>query len=448
MSNPTAHHPSLELLCEFIRGKLQDQTLSMEIESHIESCSECCKQLATVNADKFEELAFGQPSEMLWKVHRFTPENRDLSPKLRALIEGQERFSLEREVGRGSLGIVYAAKHKLLDRLVALKVVESDEVVTPQVISSFLANVRASSSVTHPNIATVYDAEIVDGNLVIVSEFVKGISLLDLVQTKGTLEPIRACEIAIEIAKALKAAHEKSITHRNLKPSNVLIDETGGIKLVDFGVMRPEYDAAEESREPRPGVFLGTPSFMAPEQTKDGNKFDERSDMFSLGCILYFLMVGRSPKSWNPWTVFSNQQSIRIGGSIDKGRIPTYLVIILQSMLDLNPASRIPTMRRFIEVLEPYVKRQANTNQSSVSATTSVSKRNRFPIKFKFNLWLALLMIPLFIMLAIFIMSKGWSNKINSLRESVFVETEVENPSLCFMGSIAVGYSSRLYESR
>jgi hypothetical protein len=98
-------------------------------------------------------------------------------------------------------------------------------------------------------------------------------------------------------------------------------------------------------------------------------------------------------------------------------------------MLDLNPASRIPSMARFIEVLEPYVKRQSGAIASKTSTSTPEAKPRRFPIKFSFNLWLVLLMIPLFIVLAIFMISKGWSNKFNSQRESVFVETLREDLS-------------------
>ena len=201
------------------------------------------------------------------------------------------RYAIEAEVGRGTMGIVYRAKDTVLQRRVALKTVaplaaEADDAAAFE--QRFLNEARAAAGLSHPNIVAVHDfgRDPATGVLFIALEFLDG-ETLEAVSRRGRMEWASACRVVSRIARALHAAHASGIVHRDVKPSNIMLLPSGEPKIMDFGIAR-----VPASELTRAGEVFGTPSNMSPEQAS-GEAIDGRSDLFSLGTVLYQLVAGR-----------------------------------------------------------------------------------------------------------------------------------------------------------
>jgi serine/threonine protein kinase len=201
------------------------------------------------------------------------------------------------KVGEGSMGVVYKAYDKRLDRVVALKIIHEVQ-PDPGKRSRFRQEARAAAQVSHANACRLYDLVEEHDSLVLVMEFIEGESLADRMK-RGTLPPQEAAQIVLAILSALEAFHQAGIVHRDVKPSNV-ITSTQGTKLLDFGIAKqiplPSWDSAATAvpDATMPGIFLGTPRYASPEQFKEC-RVDARSDIFSVGVIFFELLVGHSP---------------------------------------------------------------------------------------------------------------------------------------------------------
>ena len=200
-------------------------------------------------------------------------------------------YEIEREIGRGGMGIVYCARDMRLDRRVALKALpqvdEGD--ATPR--ERLRREARAAATISHPNVATVYALEEIDGRLFIASEFVDGHTLRSDIE-RAPLEQTRALAIAADIARALCAAHDAGVIHRDLKPENVLITTGGAVKVLDFGIAQVE--SVKAMRLTHPGAAVGTPAYMPPEQLL-GAVTDARADIYALGVVLTEMLTGQHP---------------------------------------------------------------------------------------------------------------------------------------------------------
>ncbi|MEJ2207249.1 MAG: protein kinase, partial [Gemmatimonadota bacterium] len=214
-----------------------------------------------------------------------------------------DHYEVLKCIGQGGMGVVYEARDTKLDRLVVLKAVKSLD--DPELERRFLREARAASALNHPNIASVYDIRSMDGQDVIVMEYVRGTSLGDLM-ARGKLTFVRMLEIAGQIAAGLTAAHTAGIVHRDLKPSNIMVTDEGNVKILDFGLAK-RVTRAGDSRSDAPtvrvradedltgpGLIVGTTAYMSPEQAR-GEAVDTRSDLFSFGIVLYEMLTGRNP---------------------------------------------------------------------------------------------------------------------------------------------------------
>ena len=206
-------------------------------------------------------------------------------------ILGDGQYQILGELGRGGMGIVYVAQDLRLPRRVALKSLPEAARRDPVRLERLRREAWAAARISHPAIATVYAFEELGGQPFIVSEYVRGRTLRSEIE-RGALEPGRAVAIAIEIARALSAAHEQEVVHRDLKPENVLLTDGGSVKVVDFGIAQLAQDGAPSLT--RSGTFLGTPAYMAPEQI-EGGAVDGRADLYSLGIVLSEMLTGRHP---------------------------------------------------------------------------------------------------------------------------------------------------------
>jgi tRNA A-37 threonylcarbamoyl transferase component Bud32 len=202
------------------------------------------------------------------------------------------RFELLDTVGQGAFGTVYKALDPELDRVVALKVPRAGNLAGPQELDRFLREARSAAQLRHPAIVTVHEVGQIDGVPFLVSDFVEGVTLTDLLSARrpGFRE---AAELVAAVADALHYAHEKGVVHRDVKPSNVMIGADGRPSVMDFGLAKR--DAGEVTMTVE-GQVLGTPAYMSPEQAAgESHKVDGRSDVYSLGVILYQLLTGELP---------------------------------------------------------------------------------------------------------------------------------------------------------
>jgi len=206
------------------------------------------------------------------------------------------RWMLTRLIGRGGMGRVYEARGGMMNRKVALKVLNEDLATDPSFVKRFHREAKLLSSLSHPHIVDVIDRGEDNARLWFAMDYVRGESLRKLMD-RGPLTAERASGIAMQIAAALAYAHGKDIIHRDLKPENVLLDENGGVHLVDFGLSRLVGAKADlaTTRLTRTDVILGTYEYMAPEQRRGDRKLDGRSDVFALGVIFYEMLTGGLP---------------------------------------------------------------------------------------------------------------------------------------------------------
>ena len=214
------------------------------------------------------------------------------------LVPGSQigQFRIERELGRGAVGVVYLAHDTKLDRQVAIKSLPAEVIDNPKVRSRFAREARVLASLNHSNIATIYEQlEKIEGHGYLVLEYVPGQTLAERI-AKSKLELNDVLSIAKQIAEAMAAAHEQDVIHRDLKPGNIKITPEGKVKVLDFGLAKAVGGEAidEHTTVTEPGRMFGTPAYMSPEQAR-GSPTDKRSDIWSLGCVLYEMLTGVTP---------------------------------------------------------------------------------------------------------------------------------------------------------
>jgi serine/threonine-protein kinase len=226
---------------------------------------------------------------------------RTISRLRRQVAEARQlgQYRILRRVGAGGMGEVYLAEHQLLKRPCAIKLIRPDSATDPKTLERFEREVRLTATLSHPNTVEIYDyGRAEDGTYYYVMEYLKGLSLAELVERCGAQPPARVVYLLRQLCGALREAHTAGLIHRDIKPSNIFAARRGGTddvaKLLDFGlVLSPATDrAAHLSSE---GQILGTPLFMSPEQAMGDRELDERSDIYSLGAVAYYLLTGRPP---------------------------------------------------------------------------------------------------------------------------------------------------------
>jgi serine/threonine protein kinase len=223
------------------------------------------------------------------------PENTsgDATPFIRTLIGTtlSGRYLLESKIGSGGMSTVYLARDRTLDRPVAVKILHREISDEPEQLERFRREARAAAKLSHPNLVSVIDAGEDGGTPYIIFEYIAGDTLKQRI-ARGPLEIDEAVAYAIEIGRGLAAAHARKLVHRDVKPQNVLIDDDGRAKVTDFGIAR----SLEQSGMTATGRVLGTTDYVSPEQAL-GDDVDERSDVYSLGVVLYEMLTGDVPFS-------------------------------------------------------------------------------------------------------------------------------------------------------
>ena len=202
-----------------------------------------------------------------------------------------ERYQLTTHLARGGMADVYQGTDSLLDRRVAIKILHSQFSLDEAFVKRFRKEAQAAANLTHPNIVGIYDWGQLDSTYFIVMELVDGRSLREVLKSSGPLLPRRAVEISSEVAAALSVAHRSGLVHRDVKPGNILLAPDGTVKVTDFGIARAWNDSQELTKT---GAVMGTATYFSPEQAQ-GLPADERSDIYSLGIVLFEMLTGRTP---------------------------------------------------------------------------------------------------------------------------------------------------------
>lgn len=294
-----------------------------------------------------------------------------------------ERYELYRKLGRGGMAEVYLARDQMLDRAVAVKVLFPALATDPGFVERFRREAQAAASLTHPNIVNVFDWGEANGTYFIVMEYVEGESLADMIQGHGRLNPDRAAEIGGEIASALDFAHRSGgVIHRDIKPGNVLITREGAVKVADFGIARAISDSSAERGLTKTGSVMGTATYFSPEQARGGT-VDPRSDVYSVGCVLYEMITGHPPFAGESAVViaYKHVQEMPAAPRMVDPALPETLEAIILKCLAKNPANRYPSandlqadLRRYLDgariMAEPVMVPPVDAGTTGLMAAT------------------------------------------------------------------------------
>ncbi|HSG69626.1 MAG TPA: protein kinase, partial [Planctomycetaceae bacterium] len=287
---------------------------------------------------------------------------------LPASLADHPRYRIVDLLGKGGMGDVYQAEHIVMNRPVALKIINRELVKKSQAVERFRREVHAAARLSHPNIVTAHDAEQAGELHFLVMEFVDGIDLSRLVKERGALPVHEACDYARQAALGLQHAHEQGMVHRDIKPHNLMVTADGTVKILDFGLAGFATESALMEAEESEGAgsdsiplhlttvgsVMGTPDYIAPEQACDAHSADIRADVYSLGCTLYFLLTGQPPH--NATTVIEKLQahaeheppaieSIRVD-------VPDELAEVIRRMMAKDPKDRFQTPQELADALD------------------------------------------------------------------------------------------------
>ena len=269
------------------------------------------------------------------------------------------------ELGRGAMGIAYRARDTVLNRVVALKVIDRRLAEHPAARSRFLREARAAARFHHPNVASVLHYGEEDGECFYAMELVAGETLAERVHREGPLPAGLALEIAFQIARGLAAAEAQGIVHRDLKPGNVMLDAVGSegggrasltVKVIDFGLAKAVTASEGDGLEDTRGGFAGTPAFASPEQfaPSENGRIDTRSDIYSLGVTLWYLLSGKLPFLGQTLDEIHEQQTRQPlpWDQLSVARVPKPILTLLRFMLSAAPSSRPQSARELLAALE------------------------------------------------------------------------------------------------
>lgn len=409
-------HPQKSQLIAFGQGKLAAEELS-QVESHLGVCRECCETLLDLKDDTFVGLVRIAKPEVVPEpasvgtdpgagssegVRKPLPEATVVAQagetvsadELPVELAEHPRYRIVELIGRGGMGNVYRAEHRLMNRAVAIKLINSQLVQHPQAVERFRREVQAAAKLSHPNIVAAYDAEQAGNAHFLVMEFVEGTDLASVVKQRGPLSVAKACECIRQAAVGLQHAHERGMVHRDIKPHNLMLAASGQVRILDFGLTgfaeaafggpaegnpkRERGPAVENNPDPETprapalahasgymataahltamGSVMGTPDYMAPEQAADAHSADIRADIYSLGCTLHFLLTGKPPFEADNVIAKLKAHAEQSPPELTTLRsdVPAKLSKVITRMMAKNPAERFQTPAAVAEALAPF----------------------------------------------------------------------------------------------
>ena len=277
-----------------------------------------------------------------------------MSETNRAIIN--DRYEIGKRIGRGGMAEIFQARDILLDRPIAIKVLFPEFATDPAFVERFRREAQAAANLNHPNIVGVYDWGKVNNTYYIAMEYVNGRTLADILKQSGTLTPIQVCDVMTEVAAALGSAHQSGVIHRDVKPGNILVSTTGQVKVADFGIARA-LGAGVEQGLTQTGAVMGTATYFSPEQAQ-GAFTDQRSDIYSLGVVMYEMLSGVAPFTGENAVAIAYKQVHEQATPINErvSSVPSGLAAIVKKCMQKSPDDRYTTaeevrneLRRFLE---------------------------------------------------------------------------------------------------
>lgn len=287
-----------------------------------------------------------------------------------------ERYEIERMIGRGGMGVVFKGHDSELNRPVAIKILSPHLAGHGTARQRFTREAKAAAAVVHDNVVPIYDIQAESDRPFIVMPFVNGVSLQEYIESHGQVGMRELLRVALQIASGLSAAHAQGLVHRDIKPANILLENgLNRVQITDFGLAR----AADDAAMTHSGMIAGTPHYMSPEQSR-GESIDQRSDLFSLGCVLYFMATGRTLyRGEGPYSVIaqiSNGNYTPVRELNDE--VPAFIAEIIEKLLEVKPEHRFQTAKQLVHYLEGSLSYLQQPTLQKAPTRLWTSKRERF----------------------------------------------------------------------
>lgn len=325
------------------------------------------------------------------------------------MLEKIGRFKILGELGRGGMAVVYKAYDPNINRPLAIKVLLEERCANKEYRSRFLAEAKAAGLLSHPNIVTIYDIGEVNDRPYIVMELLEGESLDDYMKSTPNRSRLEDLAIGIQLAKALHYAHSRRVIHRDIKPSNIIrAKDSNNIKITDFGIAHVE--DPEQTRHTMMGEVLGTPQYMSPEQAL-GRQVDARSDLYSVGVVLYQLMTGKKPFGGDTTATLLLQITTTEPVPIDQivPGIPRSVKLIVERLLRKDPEKRFQNGRDLTDALIEAVE--------EIRRTEIVNAKPKLPIRVKWTLIMTIIVSLTMIMGATWLYKRQYASIIQQATE-------------------------------
>lgn len=320
----------------------------------------------------------GQPCSKVEQFARRLIENDKLTAcQVKQIYQGRGKslrlgnYILLEKLGQGGMGLVYKARHEVMNRVVALKTLAPEITQRPDLVARFRREVQVSAKLEHPHVVSALDAAQSGRTHYLVMQFVEGEDLSQRVHRDGPLPVVKALDCIRQAATGLEYAHQQGVVHRDIKPANLLLDRTGQIKVLDLGLARIVDEKLPSAEMTSTGTVMGTVDYMAPEQAEDTRQADARSDIYSLGCTLFFLLTGRP--TFEGATVIQRMLAHReadvpsLASFIDDAT--PQLDALFRKMVAKNPAERFQSMAELMTAIGQVHQTQHSLIQPARSAT-------------------------------------------------------------------------------
>jgi urea transport system substrate-binding protein len=346
------HCPSREQL-ELLTSKKLGPADQAVVATHVQGCTTCQHTVASLSPH--------QPTED-WQPPAAAEQEPPGNARLPEELQQHPRYRVLGVLGRGGMGTVYKAEHRLLERLVVLKVIRAKLVANADAVRRFQREARLAARLAHPNVVTIYEAEEFGSTQMLVMEFIEGVNLAELVAERGLLPVAEACELIRQAAVGLEYVHGQGLVHRDVKPQNLLVSRTGQVKILDLGLATLKGDQKKPAGElTADRQFLGTVDFAAPEQWESSRDVDVRADIYSLGCTFYYLLAGQAPFPSTRYSTLMQQMWAHSQAPLPPIRelrpdLPEEIAEILEGMLAKNRDERFSRPDEVATALAPFTQ--------------------------------------------------------------------------------------------
>jgi serine/threonine protein kinase len=381
-------HPDPDILALYVAGRLKEEGMA-RMEEHLGDCPVCLAIIEQIPEDSMVRLL----RETRFQIVDSSSEDREQSAQVQdvgPLIEIEEkphsfpgdgqpphwfkpsegeavaqaphvttehpRYRARSLLARGGMGLAYLADDQLEGSRVVVKFLREDLLHHPRLVERFRREATAAARLKHPNIVDVRGAEQFGRWPAIVMEYIRGTDFARLVRQKGPVPFSVACALIRQAALGLQYSFEQGMVHRDIKPSNLMVTREGTVKILDFGLAKMQSELHADPGLTSTGAFLGTVDFMAPEQADDPRVADIRSDLYSLGCTLHYLLSGDPPFQGTTLEVLDAHQSA-VAPLVSELRpeVPVELAVLVAKMMAKDPAQRLQTPGEVDRALGPFM---------------------------------------------------------------------------------------------